>query len=87
MFPDLQYVPKARGRPLRFRTLPPVFPSFPIFRIFAPLKPYLPKMRTAIYGAGNRFGVPTPMNCKVTHLIHRIENGELRPSFDNLRFF
>lgn len=48
MFPDLQYVPKARG---------------------------------------NRFGVPTPMNCKVTHLIHRIENGELKPSFDNLRFF
>ena len=41
----------------------------------------------AICGYGNRFGVPTPMNCKVTHLIHRIENGELRPSFDNLRFF
>lgn len=44
-------------------------------------------MRTAICGYGNRFGVPTPMNCKVTHLIHRIENGELSPSFDNLRFF
>ena len=45
----------------------------------------------AINGAiclyGSRFGVPTPLNAKVTELIHRIENGELQPSFKNLDFF
>lgn len=36
---------------------------------------------------GRKVGVPTPMNDAVVNVIHRIENGELTPSFDNLRFF
>lgn len=36
---------------------------------------------------GRRVGVPTPMNDTVVDVVHRIENGELKPSFDNLRFF
>ena len=41
----------------------------------------------AIAAFGRETGFPTPMNEKVTGLIHRIEAGELRPSPDNLRFF
>ena len=45
----------------------------------------------AINGAvseyGRKVGFPTPMNDKVVEIIHRIERGELQPSFDNLRFF
>lgn len=36
---------------------------------------------------GRKVGVPTPMNDKVVEIIHKIENGELKPSFDNLTFF
>ena len=36
---------------------------------------------------GKKVGVPTPMNNKVVEIIHRIENGELKPSFDNLNLF
>ncbi len=36
---------------------------------------------------GRKVGVPTPMNDKVVEIIHRIENGELNPSFDNLSLF
>lgn len=36
---------------------------------------------------GRKVGVPTPMNDMVVEVIHRIENGELTPSFDNLKFF
>ena len=36
---------------------------------------------------GRKFGVPTPMNDKVVEIIHRIENGELSPSFSNLALF
>lgn len=36
---------------------------------------------------GRKVGVPTPMNDKVVEIIHRIENGELAPSFDNLQYF
>ena len=36
---------------------------------------------------GRKIGFPTPMNDKVVAIVHRIEAGELRPSFDNLRFF
>ena len=36
---------------------------------------------------GRKVGVPTPMNDAVVDIIHRIENGELSPSFDNLKFF
>ena len=45
----------------------------------------------AINGAvseyGRKVGFPTPMNDKVVEIIHRIEQGELQPSFDNLRYF
>lgn len=36
---------------------------------------------------GRKVGVPTPMNDTVVDIIHRIESGELQPSFDNLKFF
>lgn len=36
---------------------------------------------------GRKVGCPTPMNDKVVEIIHRIEKGELAPSFDNLRLF
>ena len=41
----------------------------------------------AIAAYGRRIGFPTPMNEKVTAIIHRIEAGELRPGFENLRLF
>ena len=45
----------------------------------------------AINGAvcvyGRKVSVPTPMNDKVVEIIHRIETGELSPSFDNMRYF
>ncbi|MDR3217054.1 MAG: 2-dehydropantoate 2-reductase [Clostridiaceae bacterium] len=37
------------------------------------------------YGA--KAGVPTPYNDKVVELVKEIENGNLKPSFGNLRFF
>lgn len=36
---------------------------------------------------GRKVGVPTPMNDMVVDIVHRIENGELSASFDNLRLF
>ena len=36
---------------------------------------------------GRKVGIPTPMNDKVVEIVHRIEDGELRPSFDNLKYF
>ena len=36
---------------------------------------------------GRKVGSPTPMNDKVVEIIHRIERGELKPSFDNLQYF
>lgn len=36
---------------------------------------------------GRKVGCPTPMNDKVVEIIHRIERGELRPSFENLGLF
>jgi 2-dehydropantoate 2-reductase len=41
----------------------------------------------AIANFGNKFGVYTPLNLKVTALIHDIEDGKIRPSFDNLKLF
>lgn len=45
----------------------------------------------AINGAvseyGRLVGCPTPMNDRVVEIIHKIERGELTPSFDNLKFF
>ena len=36
---------------------------------------------------GRKVNVPTPMNDKVVDIIHRIEKGELEPSFNNLKLF
>lgn len=36
---------------------------------------------------GRKVSVPTPMNDKVVEIVHRIEKGELIPSFGNMRFF
>lgn len=36
---------------------------------------------------GRKVGVPTPMNDKVVEIVHRIEAGELKPSFENLKHF
>lgn len=41
----------------------------------------------AIANFGQKFGVYTPLNLKVTALIHDIENGKIQPSFDNLKLF
>lgn len=45
----------------------------------------------SINGAVSEFGrkvsCPTPMNEKVVEIIHRIEKGELKPSFDNVKLF
>lgn len=36
---------------------------------------------------GKEFGVDTPINNKVIEIVKRIENGELTPSWDNLKLF
>lgn len=41
----------------------------------------------AVSAYGREVGCPTPMNDKVVEIIHRIEQGELRPSIENLRLF
>lgn len=41
----------------------------------------------AVCAFGRKVGCPTPANDTVTEIIHRIEKGELTPSYDNLRFF
>ncbi len=45
----------------------------------------------AINGAVSEYGrkvnFPTPTNDKVVEIIHRIERGELKPCFDNLKYF
>ena len=41
----------------------------------------------AVSDYGRKVGFPTPMNDKVVKIIHRIEKGELKPGFDNLRYF
>ena len=45
----------------------------------------------AINGAvseyGRKVGCPTPMNDKVVEIIHKIEKGELKPGYENLKFF
>ena len=45
----------------------------------------------AINGAVSAYGrmvnFPTPVNDKVVEIIHRIERGELKPCFDNLKYF
>ena len=41
----------------------------------------------AVSDYGRKVNFPTPMNDKVVEIIHRIEQGELKPCFDNLKYF
>ena len=41
----------------------------------------------AVSAYGRKVGFPTPMNDRVVEIIHRIEKGELQPSFENLQYF
>ena len=41
----------------------------------------------AVSDYGRRVGCPTPMNDRVVKIIHRIEKGELKPDFSNLKYF
>ena len=41
----------------------------------------------AVSDYGRKTGFPTPMNDKVVEIIHRIEKGELKPEFGNLKLF
>jgi len=41
----------------------------------------------AVCAMGRKLGVPTPCNDAVVEIIHKCERGELKPSFDNLKFF
>ena len=41
----------------------------------------------AVSEYGRKVGFPTPANDKVVEIIHRIERGELKPCFDNLKYF
>ena len=36
---------------------------------------------------GRKVGFPTPANDKVVEIVHKIENGELKPSIENLKLF
>lgn len=41
----------------------------------------------AVSAFGRKVGCPTPMNDRVVEIIHKIEQGALKPSFENLKFF
>ena len=41
----------------------------------------------AVSDYGRKVGYPTPVNDRVVDIIHKIEQGILRPSFDNLQYF
>ncbi len=41
----------------------------------------------AVSAYGRQVGCPTPMNDCVVQIIHDIEQGKLKPGFDNLRYF
>lgn len=41
----------------------------------------------AVSAYGRTVGCPTPMNDRVVEIIHSIENGKLKPGFENLRLF
>lgn len=41
----------------------------------------------AVSDYGRKVGCPTPMNDKVVEIIHKAEQGELKPCFDNLKYF
>jgi 2-dehydropantoate 2-reductase len=41
----------------------------------------------AVSAYGKKVGFPTPMNDTVVQIIHDIEQGKLKPGFDNLKYF
>ena len=41
----------------------------------------------AVSEYGRKVGFPTPVNDKVVEIIHKIEKGELKPGFENLKYF
>jgi 2-dehydropantoate 2-reductase len=41
----------------------------------------------AVSDYGRKVGCPTPMNDKVVEIIHKIEQGQLKPGFENLEYF
>jgi 2-dehydropantoate 2-reductase len=45
----------------------------------------------AINGAVSEYGrkvvCPTPMNDRVVEIIHNIEQGKMKPGFENLKYF
>jgi 2-dehydropantoate 2-reductase len=41
----------------------------------------------AVSEYGRKVGFPTPMNDTVVQIIHDIEQGILKPGFDNLKYF
>ena len=41
----------------------------------------------AVSAYGRKVGFPTPMNDRVVEIIHQIEQGKLKPSFENLQYF
>ena len=41
----------------------------------------------AVSDYGRKVDCPTPMNDKVVEIIHKIEQGQLKPCFENLRYF
>lgn len=41
----------------------------------------------AVSEYGRKYNVPTPTNDMVVELIHKFEKGELKPSFDNVKYF
>ena len=41
----------------------------------------------AVSDYGRKVGCPTPMNDKVVEIIHKIEQGQLKPGLENLQFF
>lgn len=41
----------------------------------------------AVSAFGRKVGCATPMNDRVVEIIHRIERGELTPSFENIKYF
>ena len=41
----------------------------------------------AVSDYGRKVGCPTPMNDKVVEIIHKIEQGQMRPGFENLSYF
>ena len=41
----------------------------------------------AVSDYGRKVGCPTPMNDRVVKIIHNIEQGKMKPGFDNLKYF